>query len=80
MLLNVLAILLPCGARMAAPGLISTKLKGASADAPGVTVMVPLAGVLQLAVTAVVNVGAVEAGTVIVVIAGVTQTSVMRTV
>lgn len=65
---------------MAAPGLISSKVKGPSADAPGVTVSVPLAGVLQLTVNAVVNVGAVEAATVTVVIAEVLHTSVIRTV
>lgn len=79
-LLKVFAILLPWGARMAAPGLISSKLNGPKAEAPGVTVRVPLAGVMQLVVAAVVNVGAVEAGTVKVVMAEVLQASVILTV
>jgi hypothetical protein len=80
MLLNVLAILLPWGRRIAAPGLISSKEKGPRAAAAGVMVMVPQAAVLQLAVMAVVNVGATEAATVTVVLACVLHTSVSRTV
>ena len=79
-LLLVFAILLPCGGRMAAPGLISSKLNGPSALAPGVTVNVPAAGVVQLAVTVEVNVGAVAAATATVVIADVPHTSFNRTV
>lgn len=80
MLLGVLAILLPCDGLMAAPGLISSNAKGPMALAPGVTVMVPLAGVLQLVVLAVVKVGAAAAGTVTVVIALVPHTSFNLTV
>ena len=80
MLLNVFAILLPCGGRIAAPGLINSNVKGEIAVALGVTVIVPLAGVVQLPVIAVVKVGAVAALTVTALVAVVAHTSVSKTV
>ena len=80
MLLLVLAILLPCTGLIAAPGLISSNVKGPILLAPGATVIVPLAGVVQLAVTVGVNVGAVAAPIVTVLVTRVPQASVIRTV